>query len=295
MIDTPSPDPRAVVDHDGILKDLDRDGVAVVRQVLSPRLLAELGEQVGSTLGDRQSPTGSAYDLAFIERSSALVEVLGHLPFITLARRLLGTPEVVVNRSAAILRIPGSPQVGWHSDFDFSDGLASGADAVLNRGEWPGGMWFYLSGCAPEHGGLAVMQGSQVRDWIPPAPWRLSTDRRLLLNAAGEPADMDLPGMLAVRAEPGDLVVFAARTYHAAYPLQGRPRLSCGLGLRPRAVRLDAPWTLLPESRAWRQRLPERMQNFFDGYLGMPATDAELKRSSSAKISKEQISTVNAP
>ena len=57
-----------------------------------------------------------------------------------------------------------------------------------------------------------------------------------------------MPGTVPLFTEPGDLIIFAARTYHGAFPHGGdEPRLSCGFIFRPTREKLSIPWEL-PES-----------------------------------------------
>ncbi len=248
---------------------LDQDGALVVRNVLSPHQRQRLLEEVRLALGADAVPGGTAYDLAFIERSPTLRQLLLEPAFLRLCQAVVGAQQLVVHRSAAIQRSVGSPQLPWHSDFDHGHGPPQGPDGVLNRGEWPAGLWFYLTGCDPGHGGLCVVRGSHAPDWQPPLPWRLSADRHLLVDAEGMPAGMDMPGMVAIQAEPGDLVLFASRTYHAAAALHDRPRLSCGLTLRPRASLLQAPWKLGSPGQAMLAGLEPALEPFFQGYCGI--------------------------
>jgi hypothetical protein len=247
---------------------LERTGAVVVRRLIDSALVGALIADV-LALGEPR-PAGSRYEMAFVERSGAMLELLSHEGFLRIAQALVKADELVVNRSAAILRSAGSPVVQWHSDFHDGSGVADAPDAVLNRGEWPNGLWFYLTGCRNDHGGLWVIPGSHRTDWQPAPPLRLSSDRRVLLGANDEPVPLAIPGAVPVQAEPGDLVAFAARTYHAAASLEAGLRLSCGLSFRPRRHAVSAPWPVGQDTGRWLSALPARLQPFFDGYSGYP-------------------------
>ena len=78
-------------------------------------------------------------------------------------------------RSAAIIRMPGSTPVRWHSDWcGFSPEVSNCSD-ILNTGLWPSGKWFYLTGSRPEHGGLCVLEDSHVEGWEGPEGLRLTS------------------------------------------------------------------------------------------------------------------------
>lgn len=249
-------------------------GFAVVRDAIAPALAEALCADVRRALDpDGATRPGDArIDLAFVERSPALLALLADARYLRLQRALVGADDLVVHRSAAILRQPGSPAIGWHTDMPRLGLAPRTANEALNCGEWPNGMWFYLTGSRPDDGGLAVIAGSHRRDWTPPAGWDLSEDRGCI-RRAGETAmygGMDIPGTVQLETAPTDLIVFAARTYHAANPHRGaEPRLSAGLALRPRHPWLTAPWPLPDPARRLIAETPEPLRRFVHGYLGI--------------------------
>ena len=78
---------------------------------------------------------------------------------------------------------------------------------------------------------------------------------------------MDVPGCVAVTADPGDLICFADRTFHANMAT-GERRYSCGIGFRPKAWRIDAPWPLPDSAQALIERMPQRLRTYTEGYTG---------------------------
>ena len=130
--------------------------------------------------------------------------------------------ELTINRTAAILRNPGSSPLNWHTDFcGFSDGPPTFSGDILNRGPWPSGLWFYITGSHPKHGGLAVIEDSHVEDWEGPEGFQLTPDQRSFHRIGTEPSShvgFDVPGLVPLFTEPGDEIVFASRTYHSAFP-----------------------------------------------------------------------------
>lgn len=254
-------------DLGGIATAWHEGGGLVVRQVLATAAVAALLQDVRASAGDPE-PGGTARDLVFAEHAPALLCLLAHQPFLRVARTLVGAPEIVVHRAAALVRAAGSPQVDWHTDLDTGSGPPTTIDGVLNRGDAPS-LWFYLTGCRPDQGGLWLIPGSHRPQWQPLPPYRLSEDRRLILTQAGTPAPIAIPGAVAVHAEPGDLVAFAARTYHAASPLTEGLRLSAGFSLRARRVRCPAPWPLSATTRGWLAQLPTAVRPYFEGYVGL--------------------------
>lgn len=262
---------------DAIVACNEAHGFCVVQGLLPDATVAMLRRQVrrvvdpDHTLGPGQSRTHTS----FIETATQAWSLLEYEPFMALHRALLGTGDMVINRSAAIIRNPGSEPVGWHSDWcGFSQGPPANSGDVLNRGPWPSGKWFYITGSRPSHGGLCVIAGSHVEDWPGPQGFHLTQDRRSFYpdDGGGERrySGFDIPGLVPLFAEPGDCIVFAHRTYHGAFGNnEGQPRLSCAIGFRQRQYVIDPPWELSPTARAFVASLPAHLQRYVDGYPGI--------------------------
>jgi ectoine hydroxylase-related dioxygenase (phytanoyl-CoA dioxygenase family) len=245
-------------------------GFAIVKGMLTPELLRDLRADVTRVLPpERIAEGGCAYSTDFVERSPAMWRLLQHAPYLRLYAAMLGTEEMTVHRSAAIVRRTGSA-AGWHTDLPIWRTIDS-ANAVLNRwDDFPGGMWFYLGGSHPERGGLAVIADSHTPDWMPPAGFRLTPDRQVVEREDGSPAPLEVPGMVPMIGAPEDLILFGARTYHASFPHRGdQPRLSCAVGLRQRRIHVEVPWQLPEHARRFVADAPAEISRFFDGYVGI--------------------------
>ena len=192
---------------------------------------------------------------AFAEFSPVARGMLLHKKYIDIQMLLLGvTPgvdddELTVHRSAAIVRKPGAGMAGgasspWHSDFTGYEPLPlMNASVHLNRGEGPNGKWFYLNGAHPRRGGLAIVAESHLESYEPPPGFRWADGRARSslerLKDDGEwvsaASDFDIPGVVPIYCGPQDLIIFAARTMHAAFPVPDDfpdVRHSVGVGLR---------------------------------------------------------------
>jgi hypothetical protein len=252
-------------------------GFCVAKEVLSPAMVDVLCGEVwrvvdpDRTLGPGESRTYHAW---FDEATEAWA-LLDDPRFMNLPRALLGTDEICVNRSAAIIRRPGSATVGWHTDWrGQTDDPPRDSGQVLNRGSWPSGIWFYVTGSRPTHGGLCVIEDSNRIDWPGPQGFRLTADRYSFVREdAGDAeryADFDIPGLVPLFTDPGDCILFADRTFHGAFPNgEERTRLSCGCGFRKKSDVIDAPWELPATARAFVDALPERHKRYVDGYTGI--------------------------
>ena len=256
-------------------------GFSIVRGLLPDDLVELLQSEVrrvvdpDCTLGPGESRT----HLSFIEGASEAWEPwLGHEPFMNLQYAMLGTEDVCFHRSAAIIRNPGSAPVGWHTDWcGQTDGPPKNTGDVLNRGLWPSGKWFYITGSRPSHGGLCVIEDSHVENWAGPAGFKLTADRRSFYPADSEGESryngFDIPGLVPLFTEPGDCILFAHRTFHGAFPNnEDHQRLSCAVGFRPKTHTIDAPWDLPESSRQFIDALPQRFKTFTEGYTGIDPT-----------------------
>ena len=251
-------------------------GFAIVKKVLTDALVAELQESVkqildpDGTLGEGNSYTHTS----FIEHSPALWKLLDHEPFMRAQRVFSQADELTINRTAAILRNPGSAPLSWHTDWHgFSDGPPQHSGDVLNRGPWPSGLWFYITGSHPKHGGLAIIEESHVENWEGPEGFQLTPDKRSFHPEGTEPhsyVGFDIPGLVPLFTDPGDEIVFASRTYHSAFPNRiDRVRLSCGVGFRPRGYPLTAPWPLSENARTFKEAVPPHMKPMVEDYVGI--------------------------
>ena len=252
-------------------------GFCVAKEVLSPAMVDVLCSDVwrvvdpDRTLGPGESRTYHAW---FDEATEAWA-LLDSPRFMNLPRALLGTDEICVNRSAAIIRRPGSATVGWHTDWrGQTDDPPRDSGQVLNRGSWPSGIWFYVTGSRPTHGGLCVIEDSNRVGWTGPEGFRLTADQYSFVREdAGDDEryeGFDMPGLVPLFTEPGDCILFADRTFHGAFPNgEERTRLSCGCGFRKKSDVIDAPWELPATARAFVDALPERHKRYVDGYTGI--------------------------
>ena len=255
---------------------LEAHGFAIVKEVLPDDIVAGLREAVweGTDPDRTLGPGESRIRHAWIESGPGAWSLLEHEPFMEIHRHLIGTDEMTVHRSAAIVRMPGSAPVGWHSDWQgFGEGPPKNAGEVLNRGLWPSGKWFYITGSRPVHGGLCVIEDSHGEDWEGPEGFSLAGDRRSFYPEGEEESHyngFDIPGLIPLFTDPGDMIVFAHRTYHGAFPNGlDEPRLSCAIGFRDRNHRIEVPWEIPERGRRFLADLPAHLQRYVDGYTSI--------------------------
>jgi hypothetical protein len=251
-------------------------GFAVLKNLLPLGLVEELKASVQEVVNPKGDlgPGQSRTHTSFIEYSPAMWKLLEYEPFLRAQQVFCEAQDLTINRTAAIIRNPGSAALVWHSDWrGFSKEPPQSATDVLNRGPWPSGLWFYLTGSNPRHGGLAVIEDSHVPDWPGPEGFELTPDQTSFYRKGSEPkgyVGFDIPGLVPLYTEPGDEIIFAARTYHSAFPNQtDQVRLSCGIGLRPRSMRIDAPWPLSESAQRFVAALPDHLQPMVENYVGI--------------------------
>lgn len=255
---------------------LEAHGLAIIKDVLPQEIVESLkqgvidGTDPDGTLGPGESRTRHAW----IESGPGAWQLLEYEPFMRVHRHLIGTDDLTVHRSAAIIRMPGSQPVGWHTDWcGFSDGAPQSSGDVLNRGLWPSGKWFYITGSSPVHGGLCVIEDSHVEGWDGPEGFKMTSNRRSFYPEGEEEHQyngFDIPGLVPLFTNPGDMIVFAHRTYHGAFPnREDEVRLSCAVGFRDRNHQIDIPWEIPEVGRQFLDALPDHLQRYTHGYTSI--------------------------
>ena len=258
-------------DHAGAFACLERHGFCVLRGMIGAPLVQELKDSIDRHLDpDRSLPVASnKYHMAFAEVSEPVWKLVDHAPYWEFICAVNGTRDLCLHRSAAILRTPGEGMGAWHMDFQgHLETEPQNANQVLNRFPLPSGLWFYLNGSDAERSGIAVIERSHRLEWQPEGFEFINNRRNIRRPGTDDPCqDMDVPGCVAVTADPGDLICFADRTFHANMAT-GERRYSCGIGFRPKAWRIEAPWPLPESAQALIERLPQRLRTYTEGYTG---------------------------
>ncbi len=261
---------------DFMSKCLEAHGFAIIKDVLPPELVDTLKQAVfdGTDPKKELEPGQSSTRHAWIESGPGAWQVLEYEPFMKIHHHLIGSDALTLHRSAAIIRMPGSQPVAWHTDWcGFSTDAPKNSGEVLNRGLWPSGKWFYLTGSRPEHGGLCVIEDSHVENWEGPEGFNLTADRRSFYKEGEEEkayVGFDIPGLVPLFTDPGDMIVFAHRTYHGAFPNQiDEIRLSCGVGFRSRDHHIDIPWEIPEEGKQFLADLPPHLHQYTHGYTSI--------------------------
>ena len=260
-------------DIDGALVCLDAYGYCVIRKMIDQLMVQILKDAIDEALDpDRDLPLASnRYHMMFAEAGPAMWRLTEHAPYMNYIRKVHRTADVCLHRSAAILRTPGEGMGGWHTDHRGHIEKPKIANEVLNRYPMPSGSWYYLNGSHPDRSGIAVIEKSNRPDWPGPEGFEMKPDRTGF-HPIGEASDagynqMDVPGCIGIIADPGDLICFAALTYHANMATHER-RYSCGFGFRPKSVRIDAPWPLPSTAQAMIDVLPDHLKQYAEGYTG---------------------------
>jgi ectoine hydroxylase-related dioxygenase (phytanoyl-CoA dioxygenase family) len=186
-------------------------------------------------------------------------------------RRLNGE-DVSLHRSAAIAKAVGSGVGSWHTDYSFRRGRPRNTNDVLNNTEFSS-VWFYLNGTHPSRAGLAIIPDSHTMDWAPPAGFALTEDRGSFYREGGPPGAydaMDIPGVLPLFTDPGDLIIFAGRTYHGVYPHGGdETRLSCAFAFRSGRRPHPTAWPLPESARRFIAAAPPSIRPLVEHYPGI--------------------------
>ena len=261
---------------EAVSQTLKAHGFAILKAVLPYDLVEEMKLAVWEgTDPDRTLKRGESRTChGWVETGPRPLLLLEYEPFVRIHRHLIGTEDLTIHRSAAIIRMPETKAVAWHSDWcGFTDAPPKITGDVLNRGMRPSGAWFYLTGSRPVHGGLCVIEDSHVKDWPGPEGFCLTSDQRWFYPLGEEERryeGFDIPGLVPLFTDPGDMIIFAARTYHGAFPTQeDEVRLSCAIGFRDRNYKIEVPWEMPDQGRRFLDTLPPHLHRYVEGYTSI--------------------------
>jgi len=252
----------------------ERHGFAIVKDMLPSGMVEMLKAEVRRVLEEKAttSPDETQVSVNFIEVSPVFATLLTFEPFMRIASELHGHEPLTLNRSAAIYKKPGARPMSWHTDWGPLD-HPYGADAVLNN-SGASSMWFYLNGIDAKRGGLAIIPDSHKEDWAAPEGFeftaRKGSFRRIGSELGAHDRMDDVPGAMPVVAEPGDLIVFAERTYHGVYKHNGSvTRLSCGMSFRKKNFQPPQVWPLPESAERFIGSCSDEVKPLVEGYLGI--------------------------
>ena len=266
-------------EFDEIKACIDAHGFAIVKKVIDDSFVQELRAAIKAAINPRnEMPHGAAHtEHGFMEICPTILKFLEVPAWLDLIKYFSGTDKLRFRRSAAIIRNPGAPAVRWHSDWSYWTGLYKrpprNANDALNVHEGLGGRWFYLEGTRPIRAGLAVIEDSHKLDWPAPEGFEFTHDRQTFYKKGTEPIaydGWDVPGIVPLFTDPGDMIMFSTRTYHYAFPHAGtEPRHSCGgPGLVDARNSVYAPWPISERTQKFIDSLPEKYKHYAEGYRG---------------------------
>jgi ectoine hydroxylase-related dioxygenase (phytanoyl-CoA dioxygenase family) len=135
-------------------------------------------------------------------------------------------------------------------------------------------MWFYLNGIDSVRGGLAIIPDSHTEDWPAPEGFAFTANRKSFSRIGGELRSHtrmdDVPGAMPVLTDPGDMIIFAERTYHGVYPHRGtETRLSCGMSFCEKSYVPEQVWELPESAKQFIAFCPPETKKYVDGYVGI--------------------------
>lgn len=250
-------------------------GFAVVRGMAPPDVIADLRHAVNDVLGDPASlaPGDNRTTPELVERSPSALRLLDVEPYLELNRRLLGTRELTIHRSFAVLKNAGASAVAWHRDYHHLErDVPTEPDQFLDPGDHGARLLWYLDGSYPDEGGLWLVPDSHRPDW-PGLPGFQFTPGKKSFHRLGEEPDpyvgFDAPQMLPLHVDPGDLLVYSLLLYHGAAPQPRGVRRACAVLLRAAWPALPVPWAETQRTRRFLAELPERYRCFATNYVGI--------------------------
>lgn len=252
----------------------EQHGFAIVKGMLPNGMVEMLKAEVRRVLEPKVLSSGvvTYTHNHFIEYSPVYASLMTYEPYMRLARALCDQQPMTVNRSAAIYKNPGCGPMAWHTDWGALEHPYD-TNAVLNN-SGASSLWFYLNGIDDVRGGLAIIPDSHREGWSAPDGFEFTAHRKSFRRMDGKPGAHtrmdDVPGAMPVIAEPGDLIVFAERTYHGVYPHRGtETRLSCGMSFRKQSYKPEQLWPLSESAKQFIDFCPPEAKPLVEAYWGM--------------------------
>jgi hypothetical protein len=261
---------------DEILSCNEKHGFAVVKGFIPGDWVVDLKRSIDQIVNPNNDLKAgeTRFHTTFVEVSEPLQRFFDYKPYMELFYAMLGTRDVTLNRSAAILKSPGAGFGAWHTDWVPKQENPTQSNQVLNSGEWPSGFWFYLNGTHPARAGLALIEDSHVKDWAGPEGFELTEYKKSFCRKGDATkeryANFDVPGMIPLYTDPGDLIIFAARTYHGVFVHNGTEnRYSCAVGFRAKSDKLVAPWPMPEQGKKFVASAPARWKPMLEEYTSL--------------------------
>jgi ectoine hydroxylase-related dioxygenase (phytanoyl-CoA dioxygenase family) len=263
---------------EAVVKCVHDHGFAIVKNLISETVRA----QMQAAVERRSDPEGkmprgeSKTDMRILEHSPAMLTLFDNPEYMALTHALLGgRRDLTVRRAASILRKPEAWGMAWHSDWDFA--AAAGLTGTFEIEGDPlreddVSLWFYLTGCYPRHGGIAIIPDSHVKGWQPAPGYKLNalgkSFERVESNTEERYKGFDLPGMMPVIAGGRDAILFHIKTYHGVFANREEwHRISCsGFGFRVGRHALNVPWPLPEDAKRLKAELRANLQPYFEHY-----------------------------
>lgn len=249
-------------------------GFAIVKGMLPPGMVEMLKAEVRRVLEPAVQSSGviTHTNIHFIEHSPVYASLMTYESYMEIARALNDNEPITLNRSAAIYKKAGCGPMAWHTDWGPLEHPYD-TNAVLNN-SGASSMWFYLNGIDDIRGGLAIIPDSHTEDWNAPDGFTFTKQNKSFYKNGGTPTPHtqmdDVPGAMPVVAEPGDMILFAERTYHGVYPHRGtETRLSCGMSFRKISYKPEQVWPLSESAKRFIDLCPSEIKPLVEGYIGM--------------------------
>jgi len=225
-------------------EQLEREGYAIIRGLLSGAEVAELSQEIGAVFErdppDERGPRGpedaEMFRYAMLNRSAAAQRAVGHPALLAVIEPLLGEDCHVIANTA--WRNPAG-QTGSHGGRPWH--IDAGPHIPLPEGvRWPAdiahpvfaiGVHIYLEDCRVEDGPTGVLPGSHLSGRPPP-------DERLF----DDELDYEGRGSEPLLTKAGDAALFVSDVWHRRMPTgdgdHGRFFLQAHYGRRDIAQRL---------------------------------------------------------
>jgi len=227
---------RTTKSIDEALLHINMNGFCILDGVIPADKVGAVRRSIEATVESSGRTTliqGAKTRKGLISYDQSLAEYLADERVLGIAEAMLG-PHVRISMSTAAINFPGNERGTWHADWPFNQNNAGHVlmpypDAVMHLTT----IWM-ITPFTPETGGTFVVPGSH----------RCSTNPS---GDNGVDQSAPYPTEMQVRGDPGSVVIFDSRLWHAVAPNRSDgPRIGVPVRYAPWWLNLD---TLMPGSQ----------------------------------------------
>ena len=215
----------------GLKEAYERDGYAIVRQVLDPVLVAELGQHIEWLRARHPQQPTELLGHTLIANDPFWVRFIGEDRLLDVAAQIIG-PNIAFFAADYICKAPGAGRpVNWHQDGNYWP--LEPMDVVT--------IWFAVSQSGPHNGGVRVIPGSHKAGHLNHV--ESDAESANILGQELDPTLLEESKAVDIVLDPGDI------SMHHPYTLHGSQRNTSELWRKGGSIQYIPPTTRINDEQ----------------------------------------------